>query len=220
MAFLNVVDLSCVEPVGRGTYRDVYIHPDDTNLVLKVLRHDSAITQGRWMRNFLKSRSLRQRYRFLYREYLCYFDLKIQQEAKGGVLPIAEIFGLQQTTKGLGMLSKRAVGKDKGPAMSLGRLQADDSVSADILLLLNKFISEIFRWGFVVNDTNPENVMLDFSEKIPRFILVDGFGDSNFIPISSWLDSQRINKLNRRFSDMAAFLGMTWDSDNRKILYA
>jgi hypothetical protein len=213
MARADLINLDGSTPIAQGTYRDVYLVPGQEDVLVKVLRPGSTIREGRPIRNFLKRRSTRFQYGFMYRETHCYMDLKLRQSKLGGPLPITELYGLTQTSKGLGMVAERVRGADGNHAQSLRRLKDRDGFGDDHLVMLNHFIAEAFRWDLRANDTNPDNLLLDAFSPDHRFILVDGFGDANAIPINHWFTSQNRKKLHRRFEKMAAFLGLTWDAE-------
>ena len=215
MARDMLIDLQDSAPIAQGTYRDVYLVPGQDDILVKVLRPGATIRDGRPIRNFLKIRHTRFQYGFMYREVHCYMDLKLRQSRIGGPLPITELYGLVQTNKGLGMIAERVRGADGQPPNSLRKLKATGAFDDTHLSLLNDFATEAFRWELRANDTNPDNLLLDEFSDSHRFILVDGFGDANAIPINHWFASQNHKKLHRRFIRMATFLGLEWDAQAR-----
>lgn len=214
-AAFDALDLGETIPIASGTYRDVYPFPGQPGLVVKVLRAGAAIQPGRPIRNFLKSRSVRQRYRFMFREYEAYLCAKLAQAGAPGPLPITELFWLQQTNLGLGMVAERVRGRAGETARSLGALHRANSFGPDHLNALNAFIGRIEALDIVANDTNPENVLLDEAGSMPRFVLVDGFGDPNPIPFKRLSPRLRQRARQRRWVRMADFLGLRWNSDRQ-----
>ena len=103
----DVLDLGAAEPMAKGTYRDVYLHPERKDAVLKVLRPGAEWRPGKHLRNFLKARSVQQRYRFMFREYETYLEAKLKQMSLGLPLPVTELFGLRETSKRLGRKDAR-----------------------------------------------------------------------------------------------------------------
>jgi len=59
----------------------------------------------------------------MFREYEAFLEAKLRQTASPGPLPISELYWLQRTSKGLGMVAERARGKSGETASSLGTLQ-------------------------------------------------------------------------------------------------
>ena len=106
----GVLDLTDAPPIAVGTYRDVYVFPGRPGVVVKVLRPGVGYQPNRPIRNFLKARSTRQLYRFMFREYEAFLEAKLRQIASPGPLPISELYWLQRTSKGLGMVAERACG--------------------------------------------------------------------------------------------------------------
>lgn len=213
----DVLDLGEVTAIAAGTYRDVYPFPGRDDLVVKVLRTGAEWQPGRPIRNFLKARSLCQRYRFMFREYESYLEAKLKQIEIGAPLPIAELLWLQQTTLGLGMIVEKARGKDGQNARSLGTLRRENAIETDVLNALNAWIALTEEYDIVANDTNPENLMFDEACQTPRFVLVDGFGDPNPIQLKRLSRLARKRARDRRHLRTATFLGLKWNSDKFKI---
>ena len=207
----DLLELGDRQPIATGTYRDVYIFPNRPDAVVKVLRPGVGHQPNRPIRNFLKARSIRQLYRFMFREYEAFLEAKLRQVTSPGPLPVSELFWLQRTSRGLGMVAERARGQSGGPAVSLGDLKRDGGFDATMLDALNGFIARMEVLDVVVNDTNPENVLLDESHDTPRFLLVDGFGDPNPIQVKRLSPTLRKRSRARRWNRMAEFLELEWN---------
>ena len=213
----GVLDLGDAQPFATGTYRDVYIFPDRPDAVIKVLRPGAEYRPNRPIRNFLKARSTRQLYRFMFREYEAFLEAKLRQAMSPGPLPITELYWLQQTSRGLGMVAERARSRSDEPASSLGSLQRSGKINDQNLEALNNFISRIEALDIVANDTNPENLLLDETGEVPRFLLVDGFGDPNPIQIKRLSLKLRKKSRARRWIRMADFLGLRWNPSDEQL---
>jgi hypothetical protein len=93
----GVLDLGDAQPIAVGTYRDVYAYPNRPDIVVKVLRPGVGYQPNKPIRNFLKARSTRQLYRFMFREYEAFLEAKLRQITSPGPLPISELYWLQRT---------------------------------------------------------------------------------------------------------------------------
>ncbi len=213
----DVLDLENAEPIAVGTYRAVYVFPHRPDTVVKVLRAGVEYQPDRPIRNYLKTRSARQLYRFMFREYEAFLEAKLRQVSSPGQLPISELYWLQRTTKGLGMVAERARGPSGEAAMSLGALKRANAIDDTIIDALNQFIARIETLDIVANDTNPENVLYDEFHETPRFLLVDGFGDPNPIQVKRLSPMLRKRARERRWLRMAEFLGIKWNSENQRL---
>lgn len=211
------LDLGDARPLAKGTYREVYAYPGRDDLVVKVLMPGAAIQPGKPIRAFLKSRSTRQLYRFMFREYEAYLESRLSPAASGLPFPIAHLYWLQQTSRGLGMVAERVRGPGDGPARSLATLQSEGGLTDRQLAALNRFIDAIYTLDVVTNDTNPNNVLLDETGPEPRFVLVDGFGDTHPLGLKKLSSRLRHAQRNRRFEGMARFLGLTWDEPRHSL---
>lgn len=215
---MRMLDLGDATPIAKGTYREVYVYPGRDDLVVKVLMPGAAVQPGKPIRNFLKSRSVRQLYRFMFREYEAYLESRLSPEASRVPFPISHLCWLQETSRGLGMVAERVRGPEGRPARSLAALKAEGGLTDRQLAALNRFIDALFALDVVTNDTNPNNVLLDETGPEPRFVLVDGFGDTHPLGLKKLFAKLRRDQRNRRFAGMARFLGLTWDESQNRIL--
>lgn len=211
VAPMDPLDLGDAKPIASGTYRDVYLYPGREDLVVKVLKPGAAYRPGRPVRNFLKARSTRQLYRFMFREYEAYLESRLSPNRDKVPFPLSHLYWLQETSRGLGMVAERIRGAGDGPALSLTALQQRGGLTEEQLDALNHFIQALITLDIVANDTNPDNVLLDETGETLRFALVDGFGDPNPLGLKKLSGRLRRNARNRRFENMAGYLGLRWD---------
>lgn len=204
------LDLGDALPLASGTYRDVYPFPRRGDLVVKVLRPGSEWQPNRPIRNYLKARSVRQLYRFMFREYECYLAAKLRQTVIEKPLPISELYWLQRTSRGLAMVTQRVQGRDGQQARSLGAIHKSGAFDESMLQCLNRWIALVEEYDIVANDTNPDNLLLDEVGKDPRFVLVDGFGDPHPLKLKRLSGLARRRARHRRYARMAGFLGLVW----------
>lgn len=147
----------------------------------------------------------------MFREYEAFLEAKLRQIKSPGQLPISELYWLQHTSRGLGMVAQRARSRSGEIATSLGGLKRTDGIDDALLQALNLFIARMEALDIVANDTNPENVLLDESVEPPRFLLVDGFGDPNPIQFKRLSAKLRKRSRARRWNLMAESLGLRWN---------
>src|SRR5690606_26161436 len=113
--------LKDVTPVASGSIRDVYRHPDDPKLLIKVVRpstRDAKFGKGRpW------HKLVQRRYRHLI-SYLREIREHIAQHAMGSEHPyfLQRIAGLAETDLGLGLVVEAAFGRDGNYAPTVGTL--------------------------------------------------------------------------------------------------
>ncbi|MEP3297228.1 MAG: YrbL family protein [Pseudoruegeria sp.] len=204
------------KPLARGTYRSIYSVPGRDDVMIKVM-HPPELNPAKPIRNWIKARSRTQMFRFLFREYDYYLRLKIQQEELQEPLPITNLMALIQTDKGLGMVVEKIGPKGDGIGKTVEKLQSSGNFTDYHVALINELIQQIMLWDMQVNDMNPGNIVLDEKGDTDRFVLVDGFGDSNFIPIKSFLKSANSRSLSKKFDSLAKYLQKSWDSEAKRI---
>lgn len=214
--FKEPMQLGDVEPLAKGTYRSIYLMPGRDDVMIKVM-HPAKLNPRKPIRNWIKMRSRNQMYRFLFREYDYYLRLKIQQEQRQEPLPVANLMALVQTDKGLGMVVEKIGPKGDGLGKTVEALQKNGQFTDAHLALINGLIQQIRDWNMRVNDFNPGNIVLDEAGDSPRFVIVDGFGDSNFIPIKSFINSVNSRSLLKKFEGLAKFLQKSWNSETHRI---
>jgi hypothetical protein len=208
------LDLSGLSPVAHGTKRELYLLDDLPGLVLKVVkppeRHIDSRSSKRWVRRLFPMSA----YRFLFREYDCYLQAKLVEPRRQGPLPISELAGLVQTSAGVGMLAEAildASGNLAPRLIDMSRIGLTDAH----LVALNDFVARVFAWGLRANDINPGNIVYGVRGGVDQFVLIDGLGDSNLVPLRSWSDRLNERSLHKRFRSTARKIGLVWDDAAR-----
>jgi hypothetical protein len=84
------------------------------------------------------------------------------------------------------------------------------------LAMLNDFVRRVFAWRLRANDINAGNIVFGVRGGQPQFVLVDGLGDSNVVPLRSWSDRLNERSLARRFRSTARKVGLAWDDRSRR----
>lgn len=211
----GVIDLNGQNPIAKGGFRDVYTHPGRPDLLLKVIRTGAQTKTGRPIRNFLKARTQKQRLRGVYREINALLDAQIIPAEPRHTLPISRIHGLRQTTRGLAMVVEAVRVSDHDTPRSIGRIDKDGALTPAVVETLNAFIADIYACDVIVNDANPENIMLDGISRPARFVLVDGFGDASMLQLKRFSRRLRDRSRDRHFAALALRLGLDWVASDR-----
>ena len=209
--------LSDRSPLAEGVQRAVYLHPQNPNLLVKVLkRWEDMPARSNFnglMDRLFPSTRLRQ-IRKEYREYLRV--MLAQPEAD---LPISHMFGFVPTDVGLGCLTQ-AVRDGDGLGRTLGRAKKD-GVAVEDVALLNDMIARLYALDIRASDLNPKNIVFGTRDigagPGPReAVLVDGFGDIHAIPVRSlggWANRMGLDDSCRR---LARNTGLIWDGAARR----
>jgi hypothetical protein len=199
--------LKDAEIIAAGHTRDVYCHPDDPGLLIKVIR-PSAI-EARYGRGAPWYKFKRRRYRHLI-AYLREVREQIAVHATGGVHPpfLQKIVGFADTDMGMGLVVEAVRAADGTSAPTVAGLAAQGGLDPDRLAALDRFLDEMVNSPVIVADLNPFNVVYGRGkEGADHFVLIDGIGHKNLIPLERM--SAAVNRWSKarkadRFRQMVA----------------
>lgn len=170
-------------PVAEGYMRRVYAHPHRDDALVKVIRADTQRARTQGARNWLKRRGRTRQYVVFLREIREYLALRARAPQAA---PISHIFGFEHTDAGLGLVVERLHGEDGALAPTLIELFARHGDAPWLRAGIAALFDALREHHVVVSDVNPGNVVHGRgSDGVPRFALVDGFGDKNVIPLCS-----------------------------------
>jgi len=185
----------------RGTVKEVYVHPNWPTAVLKIVRPELVDGEGQ----FSGHRGLKRRrnvgiYRQFSREISQYLSLCRRNYRNGTTLfPIAAPMGFVQTDQGLGLLSERIVDETGNLAPSIYTLLKDGTFSEVHGKALLQFFNDCARLHIVFGEVNWNGILFTTARSgKPEFVLVDGIGEKNILPLKSifWgLNSKRVRKV-------------------------
>lgn len=198
-----MLELSHLPVLARGQHRLIYEDPDDPSRLIKVMSPE--LVEQRW-RGVLPWHQQRQRLR-QYKGYLRELREYLALHARGlsGPSPLARTFGLVETDLGLGLVVEKLVGPDGALAPTALKLVEREGRAPWIERGLEQWLAGLLAHDVIVGDMNPRNVVYgSASGADPRFIMIDGYGEKNFIPRNSMsrvLNRRHNEKLYRRMMD-------------------
>ncbi|HWV79835.1 MAG TPA: YrbL family protein [Hyphomicrobiaceae bacterium] len=171
------------EVVAAGSTRNVYRHPDNPSLLIKVIR--PAAIEERFGSGAPWYKFRRRRYRHLI-AYLREIREQIAVHAMGGAYPpyLQKIVGIVETDLGMGFVVEAVFGRDGNFAPTVADLIRRGQLDRTIRAKLDHFLEELVASPVIVADLNPSNVVLGFTpEHGEHFVLIDGIGFKNIIPL-------------------------------------
>lgn len=185
----------CIYKNG-GRIKDIYIHPDMPDTVVKIIRPSSVDEFGRfWEHKGLKYRSPTGAYRHFRRELTQYLELCRRGYAANRMhFPVATPLAFIPTDRGLALISERVTGPDGDLGPSLEQLISTRSVTETHIQALGRLFQECIRLHIIVGDCNTGAMVYTESRGVqPEFVLVDGLGEKNLIPLRtmSWRYNRR-----------------------------
>jgi hypothetical protein len=187
------------EPLARGLMRHVYAHPHRDDVLVKVVRADAIEQRFRGARGWLRSRARARQYGVYLRELGEYVALRAREPVAA---PIVRVYGLVETDLGLGQVVERLHGEDGGLAPTLERLVLRHGDAAWIRDGVERLFDDVLAFGVILSDMHVGNIVHGIgADGVPRFTLVDGFGEKNVVPLCSMSRRYRmhvVRKLQRK----------------------
>lgn len=179
----GLLHLAAETPVAKGGNRVIYAHPTDRRLLVKVLteRH-----REEWGRRSAIYRRLRPSgpYRYFLRELDEYVMLHAAGDTDLGF--VNPIIGITDSDLGLAVITRAIFGPDGEYAPTLKRLALTGAFTPELARKLDEFLERVLRSSVVVGDLSASNILYGSEDgNAPRFVLIDGMGEKNFIPVSS-----------------------------------
>ncbi len=166
--------------VGKGLHRECYIHPDNEQLCIKV------VVAG----DLSESKREQSYYKLLQKRDICW-----------DILP--RFHGIIETNMGAGAVFDLIRDFDGEVSKTLEHyLSSEHLDSAEhpgIYQAIAVFKQELYRQSIITMTLSPKNIMYKKTASYEgRLILIDNIGNSDFIPICSYIDSLAKKKISRK----------------------
>lgn len=194
----ELLRLRDVEPVARGKQRYVFVHPDDSRLIVKVPTERYMRSRGgqggKWYKKWHKSLTRSKHNLIFLREIREHLALRAS-----GALPsyVQDIVGFIETDIGLGVATRAVRDRTGALAPTLLTLLREGRFSDEARGKLEQFFAWLVDAPIVVGDLHAGNLLYGYAEGPgEHFVIVDGLGERNLIPLKSL--SSRINRFSKR----------------------
>lgn len=193
------LNLARAQVLARGADRDVFQHPHEPSLLIKVINMEAYAA-------YLERKPLKRFYKQFQREsaYQVYLDELSEYvtttTVPSGVwnIPMSRVVGVAQTTLGLGQLVEKITGDDGQLAPTLAEVIARDGISPALSAQLDAFFDDLIDSHIVISDLSAKNIALGRNaDGKEGMFLIDGFGVLPLIPLyawSKWLNTQRMRR--------------------------
>lgn len=191
-----MLELAALEPFAIGGTRRCYIHPQDESLCVKTLRPDRTaaarlnVAKGwrrlKGKRGFDDQRKETKAYRALLR--------RGQQDWRH----VPRFHGTVATDQGVGIVTDLHRNHDGSFPLNLEEL-LPQGMTAALGLAIDEFKAWLRRDLFLSRDLLPHNIIAveDESGRF-RLMIVDGIGNSEALPLSSWFKRFAQMKVERK----------------------
>lgn len=193
------IELSKREPFAIGGTRMCYLHPDDETRCIKVLRLDrTPLERRKTATGIRKFRSLRH-WDDQLKEQLAYTQLMSRH---GTVLwdHIPEFHGVVDTDLGTGIVTTVFRNYDGDFPLNLDQ-QIPIGIDKPLRVAINEFKKWLRTELVLTRNLLPHNIIAvrDNADSC-RLVIVDGLGNSEWIPIASWFKTVARLKIERKIS--------------------
>ena len=194
----QLVHLKHLEPVAIGRQRYVFVHPDDPGLIVKVVTEGYVARRSdkggrpykRWYKNYIRSRH--------HQVFLREINEHLALRAAESSLPryVQEIVGFAETDIGMGVVSRAVRDRNGDLAPTLRTLLEEGRFDGEARGHLDEFFCWLLHSVVVIGDLNAGNVVYGYDPQWgDHFVVIDGIGDKNIIPLSSM--SARLNRMSK-----------------------
>lgn len=198
----EVMDLTQAMLAAAGSERDVYLHPSDKSLLVKIINRSRISEPGR-KRPWHKRLQREDAHRVFISELIEYVATTVRQGLPQGNILMARISGLALTSQGLGLLVERIVDARGNPAPTLERIVAQHGFGPALQGRLQAFFRDLIDAHVIFNDVSARNIVVGFNASGREGLyLVDGFGPKQLLPLYAWSKALNRRRLLRKYGEL------------------
>jgi len=193
----QTLDISSLQQVAEGGERVVFTSTAYPAVVFKLQKRPQ---QDRMKRRDLKGLLLRYWAGFhnysVVQENKAFVKASLAGVAARQALPYAKLFGFVSSDQGPLQICEKITldGISLGP--SVKALRKSGPISAEDIAALTRFAQSLLRSNIPTHDVNTTNVVKGLgADGLIRFVLIDGVGDIDAIPIRTYVPKARRARL-------------------------
>jgi len=207
---MHDINLGGRVPVASGSTRDVYVHPDDDSLLIKVV--PAGVIEKRYVRGRPWYKTPRR-----YRHFMTYLrevreQIALRAQSQSHPASVQRIVGFAETDLGFGLVVEAAKDRQGRLAPTLPQLIAEGRFDAAARADFEACLNELIELPVVLADLHTQNFVYAWSkERGDHFVLIDGIGCKNLIPfnrlsplVNRYAKRRRIQRLLRTVEIMLA----------------
>lgn len=194
-----VIRLQEQEPFAIGGTRRCYLHPSDPSRCIKVLRKDRTPEKRREAATGFKKFRSAKHWDDQDKEIMAYNEL---MKRHGSELwsHVPRYFGVVQTDSGIGIVTQVYRNFDSTFPLNLDQ-QVPCGIDNPLETAMEEFKHWLRRELVLTRDLLPHNIIaVREDEHLCRLVIVDGLGNSEWIPISSWSRAIARRKIERKIA--------------------
>ncbi|WP_251863594.1 YrbL family protein [Achromobacter sp. Marseille-Q4962] len=199
----DIIDLAQAHRVAAGSERDVYEHPRNPALLIKVINHARAREPGRrqaWHKQFQRE----QAYRIFIAELSEYLATSAHSGMPQGNALLSRICGVVNTSAGLGLVVEKIVDERGELAPTLQQVVAAQGYGPQLRQQVHQFFLALADAHVIFNDVSARNIVVGRNaDGHAGLFLVDGYGPKQFLPVYAWSKALNRRRLLRKYEKMA-----------------
>jgi hypothetical protein len=225
----TAIQLKDSDFIAKGSHNLVYRHPESSDCLIKVLgivkvlgliktnepirALDQRFLSSKWL-GTLKINRLINSFRLKkahIREFKEILRLRFAEEFL--FLPpsfMQKIVGFVDTNLGYAMVVKAEKDFMGNYAPTLDYLVRRNKIEPEMEAKFETFYQQMLRYDFILSDLHLDNIVYAYDEMHGNhFVLIDGIGDKNLVPLLSWSrylrKRNKLSKINKLKSRMTQY---------------
>ncbi len=204
------LNLSTIKPFAEGGNRLCFVHPENTNRCIKILKPDS-IKNLREKRSFLKNLRPDSYFDDNLNEYKAYQQTAIIEGDDRIYDHIPRCYGWQDTDLGKGLVLDYYEQKDGMPSHTLLEELQKNGLSSGLEQRLEQLAEYLKETQILTKNIIPHNVVCASDNKLK---IIDGIGSPSRFSIVNYNQKAKAAYIERRVERM--FLRMRWEVSGKK----
>ena len=188
--------------IATGSIRKIYAMPGTTDQIIKIYRRSKTPEKQKRELHIRKLPWLRHPITFDQNRYDLR-EINRLEKRLGAILwqHFPKTPTILPTNLGPGLAQQRILNHDGTDAESLKSAMVSSQDKTAILTSLNQFRTFLSNHHIVIRDLHPNNVLVQYKQPHqPTIIMVDGFGNSDYIKFASYFKIFNDQKLERKFT--------------------
>lgn len=194
-----MLSLRHAKPIASGQHRLVFQHPEALDRLVKVMRPEIVALRGQdgpWYRRIARTGP----YRGFVREFNEYLASRYASE---GLSPLARVLGLLDTDMGPGLVVEKICAADGRLALDLDAWVRRDGLTSEVQAALDLLLAQLLEHNVITADLHAWNLVCEEKHgETPRLVMIDGFGEKNFVPLSSMSRRNNAARTRSKFRKM------------------
>ena len=201
MTISGILELKDTPPLfDNGRHRVIFRHPQNPDLIVKIVRHRWAERYGRYNAFKKRFKQLRENVYNIY-EFLETMRLNFDTNLK--TPHVLTTLGIVRTDLGWGMVCEIEKDKDGSPARTINDIGGDIKHYVPELKALSDWAETS---PVVLTSFHADNLVLSWRDNHYEFVMIDGLGERNILHLRTYIRSlnrkENMKRLHKMLNDL------------------